>query len=283
MPLRRTQHKDVNTEGQLKHKAIYFTKLVPTLSLNAPAEERSRVTKPSQLTVHLSALLIPADLHSSEMDPRGEASPRSHGHRRRHSPFRSPSPSQPIGNQAHSPRPPPAHPKDGATGGSPLGEGSPRRPPPPARSRSRKRPRSSSEPPPPPRHAPFGGGFCPAVPRPPPLRRPRRRTGRPGPSGAKGAAPSPRLPSRYFLRSRRWTLFTTPESFSCSSFRSCSGGGGGGGGEAAAPPGRGRDRGAASMAVPLLRRAQPGRGRCEPDAYGTTRVRRPPPRGMPGN
>lgn len=202
------------------------------------------------------------------MDPRGEASPRSHGHRRRRSPSRSPSPSQPIGNQAHSPRPPPAHPKDGATGGSPLGEGSPRRPPPPARSRSRKRPRSSSEPPPPPRHAPFGGGFCPTVPRPPPLRRPRRRTGRPGPSGAKGAAPSPRLPSRYFLRSRRWTLFTTPESFSCSSFRSCSGGGGGGGGEAAAPPGRGRDRGAASMAVPLLRRAQPGRGRCEPDATG---------------
>lgn len=34
------------------------------------------------------------------------------------------------------------------------------------------------------------------------------------------------LPSRYFLRSRRWTLFTTPESFSCSSFRSCSRGGG---------------------------------------------------------
>lgn len=34
------------------------------------------------------------------------------------------------------------------------------------------------------------------------------------------------LPSRYFLRSRRWTLFTTPESFSCSSFRSCSWGGG---------------------------------------------------------
>lgn len=58
-------------------------------------------------------------------------------------------------------------------------------------------------------------------------------------AGGDEASPSPRsarcLPSRYFLRSRRWTLFTTPESFSCSSFRSCSLGGGMLGGLAPCP------------------------------------------------
>lgn len=125
------------------------------------------------------------------------------------------------------------------------------------------------------RPPPTPGG--PAAPRP----RGTPRSAAAGP-GRAGAAPSPALPSRYFLRSRRWTLFTTPDSFSCSSFRSCSGGGGG---AAAAPPGRGRGCGAASMVFPLLAAHRPAQGEARA-VPGLSRARMrapPPPRGQPGH